>query len=270
MGTSTHNLGQKGNTPLVPSWLEHPDTEKQQDAEKDERYQLFVGEARRFTQPRGEFTRYINSAGRDTGMARKSIANYVRNSMGGSRNAAQRLGSARSSSAILLNITSIFASGGAQAVERYLYIENLAKKNATDALLTIADFVCPDGGPQDEGIARNAYISAIEESPEIAAIPFEELTAEQMFLIVQKSMVNVVCGRILNDIGNKIIMLPDDIDEAERLVVQIKEFVKGAISDAFSDLKIDVNNLSQHEAIYIVNEVYQTTFEIMARIGEEE
>lgn len=83
-------------------------------------------------------------------------------------------------------------------------------------------------------------------------------------------MANVVCGRILNDIGNKIIMLPDDIDVAERLVAQIKEFVKGAISDAVSDLKVDVNNLSQHQSIDIVNEVYQTTFEIMARVGDDE
>ena len=158
-----------------------------------------------------------------------------------------------------MNVTGIFASGGAQAVERYLSLENLSNRNATDALLAIADFVCPDGGPQDEGIARNAYITAIEESPEIASIPFEELTAEQMLLIVQKSMANVVCGRILNDIG-----------VAERLVAQIKEFVKGAISDAVSDLKVDVNNLSQHQSIDIVNEVYQTTFEIMARVGDDE
>ena len=139
-----------------------------------------------------------------------------------------------------------------------------------EALLAIADFVCPDGGPQDEGIARNAYITAIEESPEIALIPFEELSAEQMLLIVQKSMANVVCGRILNDIGNKIIMLPDDIDVAEKLVVQIKEFIQGAISDAFSDLKVDVNNLSQHQSIGIVNKVYRKAFEIMARVGDGE
>ena len=117
---------------------------------------------------------------------------------------------------------------------------------------------------------RQAYITAIEESPEIASIPFEELTSGQMLLIVQKSMVNVVCGRILNDIGNKIIMLPDDIDVAEKLVVQIKEFVTGAISDAVSDLKVDVNNLSQHQSIDIVDEVYRTAFEIMARAGDNE
>ena len=270
MGTSSHNAGQKGKTPLVPTWLDYPDVENQQDAEKKETYPVLVGEANRFTQPRREFTRYINSAGRDISMARKSIANYVRNSMGGSRNAVQRLGAARTSSAKLLNVTGIFASGGAQAVERYLSLENLSKRNATDALLAIADFVCPDGGAQDEEIARNAYITAIEESPEIASIPFEELTAEQMLLIVQKSMANVVCGRILNDIGNKIIMLPDDIDVAEKLVAQIKEFVKGAISDAVSDIKVDVNNLSQQQSIDIVNEVYRTTFEIMARVGDDE
>ena len=270
MGTSSHNIGQKGNTPLVPSWLDQPDVEKQQNTENDETSSIPIGEPNRFTQPRGEFTRYINSAGRDTGMARNSIANYVRKSKRGRKNSAKPLGAARNSSARLLNVTGIFASGGAQAVERYLSLENLSNRNATDALLAIADFVCPDGGPQDEGIARNAYITAIEESPEIASIPFEELTAEQMLLIVQKSMANVVCGRILNDIGNKIIMLPDDIDVAERLVAQIKEFVKGAISDAVSDLKVDVNNLSQHQSIDIVNEVYQTTFEIMARVGDDE
>lgn len=92
MGTSSHNIGQKGNTPLVPSWLDQPDVETQQDAEKDETYPVPVGEPNRFTQPRGEFTRYINSAGRDTGMARKSIANYVRIPWVEAENAGQRLG----------------------------------------------------------------------------------------------------------------------------------------------------------------------------------
>lgn len=243
MGTSTHNIGQKGKTPLIPSWLEQSDEEGTPTSENNNTNPIPIGDPNRFTQPRGEFTRYIKSAGRDTGMARKSISNYVRNSMGGSRNATRRLGAARSSSARLLRVTSIFASGGAQAVERYLSLDNLAKKNATEALIAIADFVCPDGGLQDEGIARNAYITAIEESPEIATVPFEELTAAQMLLIVQKSMANVVYGRIVNDIGNKIIMLPDDTDVAEVLVSQIKEFLNGAISDAVSAPDVDVNNL---------------------------
>ena len=56
----------------------------------------------------------------------------------------------------------------------------------------------------------------------------------------------------------------------ESVPVQIKEFVSGAISDAVSDLEVDVNNLSQHQSIDIVNEVYRTTFEILARVGDDE
>ena len=128
MGTSSHNIGQKGNTPLVPSWLDQPDVEKQQDAKKDETYLVTVGEANRFTQPRAEFTRYVSSAGRDTSMARRSIANYVRNSMGGSRNATQRLGAARNSSARLLDVTGIFASGGSKLLNNIFFLKIFPRK----------------------------------------------------------------------------------------------------------------------------------------------
>ena len=67
------------------------------------------------------------------------------------------MGTARSSSARLLNVAGVFASGGARAVEQYLSIENLSNKSASDAFIAITDFICPDGGPQDEGIARSAY-----------------------------------------------------------------------------------------------------------------
>ena len=276
MGTSSHNNGQKGNTPLVPTWLDQLDEKKQLDSVQNEPNSVPIGEINRFTQPRREFARYINSAGQDTGIVRRSIANYIRSSMGGSKNATQRLGAAKKSSEQLWKVAGIFASGGAKAVEHYflkeyyLSLKNLVQKNAAEALIAIADFICPYGGPQDEGIARNAYISAIEETPDIALIPFEELTIEQMLLIVQKTMANVVYGRIINDIGNKIIMLPKNIEIAEKLVKQIKELIYGAISDAISDLDIDTNNLSQNQSKNIVNNVYQTAFKILEKVGNNE
>lgn len=44
MGTSTHNIGQKGNTPLVPSWLDQPDAEDQLDTDEKEIYSTPIGE----------------------------------------------------------------------------------------------------------------------------------------------------------------------------------------------------------------------------------
>lgn len=88
-------MDKKGKTPLVPTRLDGPDAKKQLNVEESELNTVLVGAPNRFTQPRGEFTRYINSAGQDTGMVRKSISNYIRNSMGGSGNATRRLGAAR-------------------------------------------------------------------------------------------------------------------------------------------------------------------------------
>ena len=155
MGTSTHNGGQKGGTPLVPSWLQQPDENMQNETNGTQIPPM--GNADTFTAPRGEFTRYINSGGRDSSLGRKSVSNYISKSLGGSSNATQRMGAARSSTARLLNIAGAFASGGARAVEQYLSIENLSNKSASDAFIAITDFICPDGGPQDEGIARSAY-----------------------------------------------------------------------------------------------------------------
>ncbi len=274
MGTSTHNSGQKGGTPLVPSWLDEPldgNNEPQDINPGDNNYQdENVGMPDRFSMPRNEFTRYINSGGRNTSQGRKSVSNYVKNSMGGSSNATKRLGAARSSSARLLSVAGVFAAGGAKAVEQYLSVNNLAGKKACDAFIAITDFICPDGGPADEGIARAAYISAIEDSPEIANVRFEDLSVPQIMLIVERSMVNVILGRIENDIANKVIMLPQDISIANSIISQMKDFIGGAISDAIVKVGVDVGKLEQGKSLKIVDSVYKTAFDIIVSVGETE
>ena len=270
MGTSTHNGGQKGKTPLVPSWLEQTNDflETGDDSVPDPI--LLEGDSNRFRAQRGDFTRYINSGGRNSSLGRKSVSNYIKNSLGGSSNAVYRMGAARSSSAQLLNIAGLFSTGGANAVEQYLSIDNLSHRAANDALIAITDFICPDGGPQDEGIARTAYISAIEESPEMASIKFEDLTETQIMVIVERTMTNAIFNRIVNDIGNKIILLPQDINESEILVTQMKEFIRGAVSDSIANLDIKAGNIKQSDSLKIVDQVYKNAFDIIVSVGENE
>lgn len=272
MGTSTHNVGQKGGTPLVPSWLQQLDENMQNETPQGINGNQIppIGDWDRFTAPRNEFTRYINSGGRDGSLGRKSVSNYISKSLGGSSNAARRMGAARSSVARLLNIAGAFASGGTRVVEQYLSIENLSHKTASDAFIAITDFICPDGGPQDEGIARSAYISAIEESPEIASIKFEDLTAEQIMVIVERTMANAIFSRITNDIGNKIILLPQDRTTSDWIIVQMKEYVKGAVSDALANLDVQIGNIRQGDSLRIVDQVYKEAFDIMVSAGENE
>ncbi len=220
MGTSTRNKGQSGHTPLVPSWLEEDDIEGQ--TQSDEQIPQ-DGDENRFSGPRKSFTQYVNGGGRDGSSMRSSVSRYISHSLGGSYRATTRLGSARSSTAKLYNILyTLSGSNGVRKVGQQLSLNNLTNLPASEFFVEIALFICPDGGPNDEGIARAAYYDAIAENPELYGKLTEELTAEDCFSVLQNYMEKVVLEHVINDIANKTIVLPDDIDQVSNIEKKVR------------------------------------------------
>lgn len=104
----------------------------------------------------------MNSGGSGSGRdSHRAASNYVRHSLGGSQNATTRLGSARNSTTRLLSVFNSFANRGVETTSRDYKLGDIIGKSASDVLVQIMDFVCPDGGSTDEGIARNSYIEAL-------------------------------------------------------------------------------------------------------------
>lgn len=89
-------------------------------------------------------------------------------------------------------------------------------------------------------------------------------------VIVKRTMANAIFNRITNDIGNKIILLPQERAISDRLIVQMKDFVKGSVSDAVINLDIKAGNIRQGDSLRIVDRVYKVAFEIMESAGENE
>ena len=275
MGTSTSNRGQNGKTPLVPSWLNddennstQPDSEITGDnIQQQDDTQSY--DAKRFTSPRSDFTRYINSGGNKTGRLHKAISSYVRKSAGGSKNATMRLGSARKSTAKLVSIMSGFAGGNISATAYRFNLGDIIGKPAKEVFLRIMDFVCPDGGRTDEGIARSAYIEALSSIPDLENKQIESLSHLEFLAFTEIYMADVIQQKLLNDIGNKIFSLPNDILCIENIEKQMKDFIQNAISDSISRLNVDICNISQQQAQDVVDSVYNTAFEIMSSYGEE-
>lgn len=89
-------------------------------------------------------------------------------------------------------------------------------------------------------------------------------------VIVERTMANAIFNRITNDIGNKIILLPQERAISDRLIVQMKDFVKGSVSDAVINLDIKAGNIRQGDSLRIVDRVYKAAFEIMVSTGENE
>lgn len=275
MGTSTSNRGQNGKTPLVPSWLiddenngTKPDTEITGDnIQQQDDTQSY--DSKRFTSPRSDFTRYINSGGNKTGRLHKAISSYVRKSAGGSKNATMRLGSARKSTAKLVSIMSGFAGGNISATAYRFNLGDIIGKPAKEVFLRIIDFVCPDGGRTDEGIARSAYIEALSSIPDLENKQIKSLSPLEFLAFTEIYMADVIQQKLLNDIGNKIFSLPNDILCIENIEKQMKDFIQNAISDSISKLNVDICNISQQQAQDVVDSVYNTAFEIMSSYGEE-
>jgi hypothetical protein len=297
MGSSTRNKGQNGKTPLVPSWLDDnggdftpSSPENSQDRDGDDSTpgspqnsdddgkqpdnnttQPAQPDSKRFSVARSNFTRYINSGGSrgGGGNLHRAVSSYVRHAAGGSQNATKRLGAARISTAKLLSVIGGFASGGVSATARLLHLGDIIGKSAKDAFSRIMDFVCPDGGRTDEGIARSAYMEALSEMTDWENKQIETLTPPEFLAFTEIYMADVIEGRIVNDIGNKLFLLPKDIAAVENIQKQMKEYIKNEVHDAFSRLKVDINNIDSVQAQSIVDSIYKTAFDIMSALGEE-
>ncbi len=266
MGTSTSNRGQNGNTPLIPSWLVDSDGEQKPGQPQPDQPQQV--DPKRFSAPRSNFTRYVNSGGSGGGNLHRAASNYVRRSLGGSQNATTRLGSARNSTTRLLSVLSSFASRGVANTSRDYKLGDIIGKSASDVLLHIMDFVCPDGGSTDEGIARNSYIEALSTLPDWENKPIESLSPPEFLTFAEIYMANVIEERIVNDIGNKLFALPKDVAEVESLQVQLKEYIKGAVSDAVTQLNIDIRSIDTSQTKAIVDTIYRTAYDILSGLEE--
>lgn len=261
MGTSTSNLGQKGSTPLIPSWLEDEESGKNDLIPNQ-------GDPERFRSPRSNFTRFVNDRGRDTGNLHKATSQYIKDSLGGEKNATIRLGAAKNSTVRLVSIFNEFINNGVADTSKKYGLGQLIGKNAKEVFLNIMDFVCPDGGSMDEGIARSSYIEALMILPDIENKSIENLTDVEFLTFTKNYMTNVIQERLVNDIGNKIISLPNDIDEVEFIQSQINDYIFGAVSDSISALNLDIKNIDNTQTQNIVESVYEKAYNILASLEE--
>lgn len=261
MGTSTSNGGQKGNTPLVPSWLDDEDNQNNNLLPPQ-------GDPERFRVPRNNFTRFINDGGRDTHNLHKATSQYVKQSLGGAKNATTRLGAAKNSTVRLVSIFNGFVNKGIAETSQKYGLGELIGKSAKEVFLHIMDFVCPDGGSIDEGIARSSYIETLVTLSDLENKTIENLTDVEFLTFTQTYMTNVIQERLVNDIGNKTISLPDDISQVEFIQQQIKDYISGAVSDSISALNLGIKNIDSFQTQKIVENVYEKAYNILASLEE--
>ena len=289
MGTSNAYGGPCGGTPLVPSWLGGDDASGTPDrgspANDEPPGSTPPGPippapplppipppaaVDRFTASRNSFSRFARSGGNDRASLGRAVSNYVSSASGGSRAAAQRMGTSRTAGARLLGFLSSAASGGAREALRALNLENLAGRRIEEVFLGLVDYVCPDGGTIHEGIAREAFIETIAELAGTGITDIDGLSADQIQTIFELYATHAIEARLCNDIGTKAITLPADPSAAGRVQAQLLDFVRRGVADALTAARTAMQTLTPDRVFAFVTGVYEQAFFILQTLGDAE
>lgn len=292
MGTSTAYSGPGGGTPLVPSWLGDadgggsPPAPPAGDGATGDDAAPSNGAAppaapkrpaipaaadrQRFTGARNNFTRFAGSGGTDRASLGRAVSRYVSTSSGGARQAAQRMGASRGSGARLLSFLADAQARGVREALREFNLESLAGRPIAEIFVGLADVICPGAGTVDEGIAREAYIETIIELTNEGLTDLSTLTPDQMQTVFELYVTHAIEARICNDIGTKAVTMPADVQAAHRVEAQLRDFIRGGVSDALTRARAESPNLPPERVQSFVDTVYESAFAILQSLGEAE
>lgn len=283
MGTSSPFCGQSGNTPLIPSWLSNvgsppatPDVVTPPDGAPPapsptppaQKPVPPLADPTRFSAARGNFTRFAGSSGENRRALARAVSQYVRSASGGAHAAAARMGSALGASSRMLAFLSDATRRGATEALRALNFGELAGRPIEEIFLGLVDYVCPDGGTIDEGIAREAFIETIAELASAGITDFDGLTFDQMQTVFELYATNAIEARLCNDIGTKIVTLPSDSRQAALIQAQLNDFIRRAVADSLTSARAAATSLTLDRVLAFVEGIYEQAFGILQIIGE--
>ena len=178
------------------------------------------------------------------------------------------MGSARGVGSRLLSFLSDAVTRGAAEALRALNLGALAGRPIEEVFLGLADYVCPDGGSIDEGIARDAFIETITDLAGAGITDLDGLTAEQMQTVFELYATNAIEARLCNDIGAKVITLPVDSRAAGRIQAQLNDFIRRGVADALTSARATAAALTPDRVLQFVGGIYEHAFAILAAMGD--
>lgn len=288
MGTSSAYGGAGGGTPLIPSWLQDdggagsagdgdgtppssPDgTPPAVPPAPAPRPTAPAGASDRFTSARTNFTRFVSSGGSDRKSLGRAVSQYVSKSAGGSRQAAQRMGSSRGTGAGLVRFLNDASANGVREALRTLNLESLAGRPIEEVFAGLADYICPEGGSIDEGIARDAFVETIADLAGAGITDIDALTSGQIQTVFELYATHAIEVRICNDVGMKVVTLPADPRAAESIEAQLRDFIQRAVSDAINAAGVNIQSLTPDAVMGFVTNVYQSAFDVLQTMGDGE
>lgn len=275
MGTSTSNKGTRGQgTPLIPTWLEPSENPSDATQPSQETIQIqqipTPADADRFKVARTHFTRFVSSGGHDRTSLGHAVSGYITRVAGGAHRAARSMGASRNASARLLGFLVNTVNRGVQETLRTLHLEHLVARPIQEIFLNLADYICPEAGRDDEGIAKAAFIDTIVELTAYGITDLDSLNIDQIHTVFELYATHAIELRLQNDIGMNAITLPPNVARIPEIQRQLHEFIRGAVDDALTAERAQLAVLTPDRTMEFVDKIYENTFAFLVALGNSE
>lgn len=166
-------------------------------------------------------------------------------------------------------LSSSRSQGAAQAL-RERNLGHLIGKPLTEVFLGLLDYICPDEGTIDAGIARDAFIDTIAELAQGGFTDLDNLTFDQMLTVFEIYATNTIEARLCNDLQLKTVVLPGSPQEIEQIQRQLHDFIRGGVSDAIAEVQGNSQSLTPDQVSQFVNATYEQAFAILKSLGDQE
>lgn len=196
----------------------------------------------------------------------RAVRRYI-GAVGGSGGATRRMGASRGTAASVIGLVRDIQAAGPAAVLARFNLQALAGRPAQEVFARLIDELCPVGGNIDEAIARMGMLDAIEELAQ-ANLRFEDMTPEQLELFVADFITGTIEARVLNDIGTRSIELPTDVAAVNNIQQQLHDAISGCVRQAISGQVAGAARLSNAEVQRLVDELYSSSFDLLAALAE--
>lgn len=179
------------------------------------------------------------------------------------------MGASRTTGGRLLGFLSDAVTRGAREALKALNLEALAGRPVEEIFLGISDYVCPEGGSIDEGVARDAFVETIADLAGSGITDLNALNADQMQTVFELYATHAIMARICNDIGANTVAFPSNLADAERVQTQLQDFIRRGVADALVEAKAGLQALTPESVLGFVHGVYERAFTILQALGDE-
>lgn len=289
MGTSSSSKGSPSNVPMVPPWVPDAPGTPPGDIPSDDNSSgdvpnevssiaAFAGgessdgdaevfsdnKARlappgRFGSARTNLTAFARYS--DRAAMRRGVGHYVSQGYGGSGIATRRMGGAIHFSEVLFSALTGGPGNALQASGVELDPAVLAGRSADEVMDAITDAVRPVDGSQDAESSRAAIQDALAETLErFPDADLLNLTEEQKEYVTEVFVAGEIYGRLLLDVGTKVIENAPSTSAALVRLREIRDYIRETVAEAFRGLNERGVSLSKSRVSTVVSEAINDTF----------